>query len=187
MLRQHRHQAEDQRKLAIVAGELETDRIRSDRLRLDHLAVIDAVVRASLVAQQLPREQDVVGRDRLAVGKSRGRIELERHEAARAVGNDAARNQSVERERLVEAARHQALDDMAADDECATRRPHPQGRKALHDERVEAVEGAEHTLDQPAALGRGWIDVAEMRKPLRQRRLAVHGDRVAGDTFCEAV
>ena len=37
-----------------------------------------------------------------------------------------------------------------------------------------------------AALGRGRIGVAEMRKSLRQRRLAVHGDRMTGDVLGDA-
>src|SRR5262249_50950315 len=52
----------------------------------------------------------------------------------------------IKRKRLVIAARHQALDHVAADRRRCD---------ALYDERIEAVEGAEHALYQAAALGCG--------------------------------
>ncbi len=70
----------------------------------------------ALVAQELPGKDDVLGGHRLAVGKPRRRIEHEGDVAAFRVGLDRAGDQPVERERLVEAARHQALDHVAAHD-----------------------------------------------------------------------
>ncbi len=102
----------------------------------------------------------------------RRRIERESDVAPRIVGLDRARQQTVERERLVVAARHQALDDIAAD------RLHGE---TLDDQRIEAVEGAEHALGQPAALRRIGIDVGQRGEIARQRRRAVHGDSGQGD------
>ena len=112
---------------------------------LHHFGVIGAVVRPAFVAQQLPGKNHVVGRHRRAVGKARRRIEREGDVAARGIGLDAFGEQAVERERLVIAARQQALDHVAAD---------IGRRQALDDERIETVEGAEHALHQLAAFGR---------------------------------
>ena len=170
MLRQHRHQAEDQRQLAIVgAGQIEAHDALRQRLGLGDLDVIGAVVRPAFVAQELPGKDHVLGGHRLAVGEFRGGIEREGDVGAVGVGLDRAREQAVERERLVVAARQQALDHVAAD---------LRQREAFDDERVEAVEGAEHALRQPAALGRRRIGVARMVEARRQRRFAVHGDAV---------
>ena len=146
MLGQHRHQAEDQRQFAVVgAGEIEAHgaRVRCAS-RLGDLDVVGAVVRPAFVAQQLPGEDHVVGRHRLAVGEARRRIEREGDVAALGVGLDAVGEQAVERERLVIAARQQALDHVAAD---------IGGGQAFDDERIEAVEGAEHALHQRPPLG----------------------------------
>ena len=87
--------------------------------------------------------------------------------AAGIVGFDAARQQAVERERLVVAARHQALDDVAA---------HRLQGETLDDERIEAVERAEHALDDPPALGRVGIGIGQRGKVVRHGRRAMHGD-----------
>ncbi len=57
------------------------------------------------------------------------------------------------------------------------------------DQRIEAVEGAEHAVHQAAALRRGRIGVAHPGEACRQRRLAVHGDgvpRLGGVRLAEA-
>ena len=142
VLRQDRHQAEDQRQFAVVAaGEVEAHGARIETLGLADLGVIGAVIGPAVIAQQLPGKHDVVGRHRRAVGKMRRGIEPERDVAPRVVGLDRAREQAVEREGLVIAARHQAFEHVAAD------RLHGE---ALDDERIEAVERAEHALHQPA-------------------------------------
>ena len=116
MPRQDRHQAEDQRQLAVVgAAEIEPHRERVGRLGLCDLGIILPVIGAALVAQQLPRKQHVLRRDRLAVGEARLGVEVEGDIAARVVGLDALGQQAVERESLVIAARHQALDHVAPD------------------------------------------------------------------------
>ncbi len=171
VLGQHRHQADDQRQFAVVGtGQVEAHRPRVDSLRLDHLGVVDAEIRPAAVAQQLPGEDHVVGRHRLAVGKARRRIEREADDVARGIGLDAFGEQAVERERLVIAARQQALDHIAADID---------GGQPLDDERIEAVEGAEHPLHQLAALGRRRIGIARMAETGPPGRLAMHGDGVA--------
>ena len=128
------------------------------------------MVRPAVVAQQLPGEHDVVGSDRHAVGKMRRRIEREGDVASRIVGLDRARQQAVERERLVIAARHQAFDYIAAD------RLHG---VALDDQRIEAVESAEHALDDAAAFRRIGIGIGHGREIVRQSRRAMHGDGVS--------
>ena len=134
VLRQDRHQPEDQRQFAVVgAGEIEAHRERIERLGLGDLGVVLAMVGAALVAQQRPGEQHVLGRDRLAVGEARAGIEAEGDVSPGVVGLDGLGEQAVERERLVIAARHQALDDEA---------PHLLHGKPAHDQRIEAVEGS---------------------------------------------
>ena len=170
MLRQHRHQAEDECKLAIVAaGEIEAYRLLADRFRLGDLGVIGPMVRAPLIAQQLPRKDHVLGGDRRSVGKFCRWIEVKRDIAALGIGLDATRNQSVKRKRLVMAARHQAFDDVAADGG---------GSDPLHDERIETVEGAEHALHQAPAFGCIGVGIGETGEALGPRRCAVHGNGV---------
>ena len=170
MLGKHRHQADDQRQFAIVgAGKIEAHRALGRRDRLDHLGVVDAEIRPAVIAQQLPGKNHVVGRHRRAVGKTRRRIEREGHHAARGIGLHAIGEQAVERERLVIAARQQALDHVAAD---------IGGRQSLDDEGIEAVEGTEHPLHQLAALGRRRIGIARMAEVRGPCRLAMHGDGV---------
>ena len=108
------------------------------------------MVGPSFVAQKLPREDHIRGGDWRSVGELRGGVEVEGHVAALGVGLDAARNQSVKRERLVIAARHQAFDHVAAN-----------GRWSdpFYNERIEAVEGTEHALHQAAVLGRGGFGI----------------------------
>ena len=179
VLRQHRHQPEDQRQLAVVgAGQIEPHLASGERLGLGDLGVVGAEVRPALVAQQLPGKDHVLGRDRLAVGKLRRGIDLERDIGALGVGLDGPRQQAIERERLVIAARHQAFDHVAA---------HLRQREALHDERIDAVEGAEDAVREPPALGRLWIGIADAVEARGLGRLAVHGDGVlrrAGPRLC---
>ena len=69
---QYRHQAEDQRQFAILgAAEIEPHRQRVERLGLCDFGIILAMIRTSLVAQQSPGKQHVIGGDRLPVGKTR--------------------------------------------------------------------------------------------------------------------
>jgi len=65
------------------------------------------VVRASLVAEEPPGKQHVVGDDRLSIRKPRTRIEIEGDEAPRVVGLDLFGKQAVKREGLVLPAREQ--------------------------------------------------------------------------------
>ena len=69
----------DPRDAFLCAGEVEPHPVAADRFRLHHLGVVGAVVRAPLVAQQLPGKDHVLGRDLAAVGEAGGGIERERH------------------------------------------------------------------------------------------------------------
>ena len=105
MPRQYRHQAEDQRQLAVIgAAEIEPHGERIGRLGLCDLGVILAVIGAAPVAQQRPRKQHVLGRDRLAIGEARPGVEMEGDIAPGIVGLDAFGQQAIERESLVIAA-----------------------------------------------------------------------------------
>ncbi len=111
------------------------------------------MVRTPFVAQQSPRKQNVLRRDRLPVGKTRPRIEAERDITSGVVGFHASGQQAIQREGLVIAPGHQALDDKA---------PDLLHRYSPDDEGVEAVERPENALNQPAALGRVRIGVGHM-------------------------
>src|SRR5215467_10328898 len=155
VFRQYRHQAEDQWKLAVVApGQIEAYRMRADDLRLDHLGIIEAMVGAAPVAQELPGKDDVLWRHRLAIGKTRGRIEREGDEAARRVGVDRLGDEAVERERLVIAAGHQAFDHLARDDVDIADQwaAHALRHQAARDEGIDALECSKHALNEAAAL-----------------------------------
>ena len=76
VLRQDRHQAEDQRQLAVVGVlDVEADAALADPLDPLDLGVVGAVVRPALVAEELEAEDHVVDRDRLAVGELRLRTD----------------------------------------------------------------------------------------------------------------
>ena len=135
------------------------------------------MIGTALVAQQLPRKQDIAGRDRLAVGEARFGVEVEGDIAARVVGLDAFRQQAIECESLVIAARHQALDHKA---------PHLLNGDAANNQGIEAVEGSEDTPDQPPALRRIGVGVGHMREIGGKGRCAVHRQRVAFGRLCIA-
>ena len=153
-------------------GEIEAHGSRAENFGLGHPGIVGSMIGPAVVAQQLPREHHVVGGHRRAVGKMRRRIEREGDVASGLVGLHRPRQQSVKRERLVVAARQQALDDVAANG--------LQG-ETLDDKGIEAVEGAKHALDQSAALRRVGIDVGQRGEAGRQRRYAVHCDGGFGD------
>ena len=97
--------------------------------------------------------------------------------AARVVGLDAFGQQAIERESLVIAARHQALDHKA---------PDLLNGDAANDQGIEAVEGSEDAPDQPAALRRIGVGVGHMREVGGKGRCAVHRQRVAFGRLCFA-
>jgi hypothetical protein len=93
---QYRHQAEDQRQLAVVgAGEVEPHGERVDCLGLGDFRIILAMVGASLVAEQGPRKQHILGEHRLAVGETRLGIEMEGDIAPAVVGFHPPGQQAV--------------------------------------------------------------------------------------------
>ena len=89
---------------------------------------------------------------------------------SRVVGLDAPGEQAVKRERLVIAARHQALDHVASD---------LLNGETPDDQRIEAVEGSEQPPGQPSALRRVRIGVGHVGEIGGQSGRAVHRDRVA--------
>ncbi len=170
VLGKHRHQPEDERDLA-VAGRVEgeaDDPVRQT-LRLRDLGEIGAVVGATLGLEQLEREQHVVGRDRLAVGEVCLGVEMEGDRRAVFGNLDAFGHEPVEREGLVEAARHETLDGEVAN---------AVGGDTLDDEWVEVVERPVGAEDETPAFGRVGIDVGEMREARRLLGLAVEGNGV---------
>ncbi len=137
-------------------------------------------VGVALLLQRIEGEDDVIGRDRRAVGELRLRSHLE-HDGPLVGRNIAAfRDEPVDRVRLVHGARHQAVEQVFE----------PLRRVALEDEVVEAVErldAAGARRGEFAALRRVRVDVVEMlevggvlqlaerRKPVA--RLGAGGDR----------
>src|SRR5262249_51744204 len=72
VLCKHRHQSEDERKLAVVAaGKIEAHRLVADRFGLGDLGVVGAVIWPAFIAYKLPGEDDVLGGYRFAVGELR--------------------------------------------------------------------------------------------------------------------
>ncbi len=172
MARQDRHQAEDERQLAVGgAGEVEAHGPLGERSGAGDLDVIGAVIRTAVIPEQFPGEDDVGRGHRRAVGERCSGIEIERHIGPLGVGLDRAGQEAVQRERLVIAAHQQAFEHAATQ----LRR-----RESLDDEGIEAVERAEHAAHEAAALGRIGIDVAEGGEALRERRLSMHGDGMSG-------
>ena len=92
--------------------------------------------------------------------------------AAAVVGIHAFCQETVQRESLVIASRHQAFDHEAAD---------LLHGEAPDDQGIEAVEGPENALHEAAAFRRIRIGVGHMAEIGRQRRRAMHGDAV---TLC---
>src|ERR1700757_572754 len=129
------------------------------------------MVRTAVIAQQLPGEQHVLGRDRLAVGKMGARIKTEGDKVSGVVGLDGFRKQAIERERLVLAARHQALHDIAALGAVA---PDLLDGQASDNHGIEAVECAGNAPDQPSAPWRIGIEVGQVREIGAESRGAMH-------------
>ncbi len=105
----------------------------------------------------------------MPVGEPRLRVEIEGDRGAVLGHLDGLGDQAVERERLVEPARHQALDRQVAD---------AVGGDALDDERIETVEGAEGAEHETAALWRVRVHVGEVREVRRLLGGAIKGDAV---------
>ena len=172
MLRQDRHQAHDQRHLAVAAlVEGEAHLARTGLLDLDDLLVIRAVIGPAVIAQQRVREDHVVDGDRRAVRELGRRVQRELDEASVGRRLDRLGDQPVKRERLVIGAREQALIDIVAD---------AVGRLALHDQRIEAVIGALHGEGHAAAFRRVLLHVGKVVEAGRLARAAMHGDARQG-------
>jgi hypothetical protein len=163
-------EGENEGDLAVAGGvEGEAHAALADLLGLRHLGVVRAVIGPALVPEQGLAEEHILGRDRRAVGEAGLGIEVEGDGAAIFGQLDAFRDQAVERERLVAAARHQALEHVLA---------HVAGGNALVGEGVEAVEGALCAQHEASALGGGRVDVREMLEARGVLGGAVHGNAV---------
>ena len=90
---------------------------------------------------------------------------------------DGLRHETIERERLVERARHQGLENIPVQ---ALR-----GRTGLQVEGVQAVEGPLETDREAPALGCVRVGIGQVGKIGRERRFAMHGQAVCGG-FCGA-
>lgn len=102
MFRQHREQAEDQRRFAVgLVVEGETHAVLADLLHFGDDVEAVGEGHAALVAHQLEGEHHVLGRHRLAIGPFRLRIEVELDEAPVVIPFDRLGKQAVEREGLV--------------------------------------------------------------------------------------
>ena len=166
MAGQHWHEADDERHLAIAASlEGELHAALANLFRSRNLCVIEPVVGAALGFEERPGEQHILRRDWRPVRESRLRAKLESDPAPVFRRLDALGNESIKREGFVIAAREKGLVNVI---------PHARDRSALHDERVEAVERAEHAKPQSPALRRVRVDIIEMRKRRAVFRLVVH-------------
>ncbi len=168
--RQHRHDRERQRQLAVVGA----GKVISHGPIIRGVDALDqrksgSLLRAPLGLEQVESEHDVGRGDRRSVRELRGRVEMEDDLVARRIGFDALGDEAVKRERLVGRARHQRLIDVA--DEALRR------RQGLDVVRVQAVEGAEISEIERAALGGLRIDVRQVVEVGRQGRLAMHRNR----------
>ena len=123
----------------------------------------------ALAAEHLERPGDVGGRHGRAVGEAGAGIEGEMHGAAVGRDLDAFGQRRVEREGLTVTAGHKCLVDMGA---------HGPGGIATQHEGVEAVEAADLAHPQRPPAGRVRVHVGKGLEPRRQRRFAVHRDRM---------
>src|SRR6185437_14717140 len=99
------------------------------------------------------------------------RIERKRDGLAVIRHIDCFGEQSVECERFIEAAGHQALDDKF---------PDARRRYALDNKRVQVLERAKDTERQPAAFRSRWIDIGKGFEIIRVERGAMKRDGMAG-------
>ena len=168
MARQHRHQAHDQRHLAVAAAiEGELHLAVAGLLHARDLLIVGAVVGPPVIAQQSVREDHVVHGDRRAVGELGLRVQRELDEAPIVRRLDLLGDQAIERERLVVSPGEQALIDIFAD---------AFGALAFDDERIETVEGAALGEREPPTLRRIRIGVGKMGEARRLGGLAMHGN-----------
>ena len=165
MLGQDRHLAGDQRQLPVhLAVEGELDLAVADLLGLDDVGVVGAVERVALGLEGLEGPDHVLDRDRRAVLPARLGPQREDHPGAILRHLDALGDQAVFRERLVQVADRQGVEQQSE----------AGGIVALEDELVEIVEGADRRQGQRAAFGRVRVSVVEMGEVGAVFELAVH-------------
>ena len=178
VLRQDRHEAgNDQREFAVrLVVEGEPDLAGAGLFDPGDLRHACIEGRAALLGQQLIGEDHVLRRDGFAVRPFRGGIDRE-FDPRTVVGHGhGLRQQAIEREGLVGAARHQRFEYQLA----VFGVPHAPRRRShrIQHERIEGIEGAGHAMSDLATLRRFRIDVGKVAEIRRQGRLAQHRDRV---------
>jgi hypothetical protein len=174
---QYRHQGEDQRQFTVRrTAEIEPHRERIEHFGPCDLGIILAMIGTSLVAQQSPGEQHVVGEYGLAIRETSFGIEAEGDVTPGIIRLDGFGQQAIQREGLVNATRHKALKHEPSFER---KPPDLLHGDAPDNEGVEAIESSEHAFHQPAALRRIGIGVGHMGEIGRQGRRTVHRDRVA--------
>ena len=167
VLRQDRQftQAQDQQRVA-GALEDETDAVAAENIDAFHFLQIGAVLRVAVVAQQAIGEGHVIGRDRLAIVKTRFRTQVEDHPTAVLAVLDASGDQAIAGGRLIPrgvvsaSADHQGfvqligavLQEMRGRDRAA----------ALERVGVERIESTGRHDAQRAAFGRIGVDPVKM-------------------------
>ena len=170
-LREYRHEAHDERHLAIgVGAEDKLHRPGAGTLDPRDPRIVQPMVRASLVAQGLERKYHVIDGDRRAVVKTRLGPQGESDPRAVVGDLDGLGDQPVEREGLVPCALEQALEDVLT-----AGWGHP-----LDDIRIERIETAGDRHAQDAALGSVRIDIIEIAEVGAVFRRPVHGDSIMG-------
>ena len=170
VLGQHSELAQDHGQLAVVLVlevEAHLELVLGHHLR--HVGVVVAVQGITFFQEDVEGEDHILGRDRGAVVEACLGVEDEAHVAVVGSLVDLLGYQAVLGEGLVQRVIGQAVVDRA--DGC---------RISLGDKGVEAVETADATLAQQAALGCIRIDVLEVFEVRRVLgRLVVEGDGVS--------
>ena len=169
--RQNGKEREAERCLAIErATQIEGHGARADDPHAAHLRRNGTEEGTPLGFQQLEAERNVFGGDGHRVGKASFRRKLECHEVAFGAELDAAGEQPIQAERLIMRPEHQTLENEAR---------HRVRSIAADDQRVQAIERALHTEDEPPAASRRGVGVGKMSKAFGEGRLTMHGNRVS--------
>ena len=162
-----RAHAGEQRELPI--GRVEGDADGAGPGGLDALDLVPKpdVARVALGPERLVGPDDVLGRHRGAVGEAGLRAQRELDPGAVGRRLHALGEEAVEREGLVIGTAHQGL---------VGEEPQLPGHRTLQDVGVEAVEGADLPLGDPAALRRVGVHVGQVGEVGGQGGLPIHGD-----------
>ena len=172
VLGQDRQLADDQRQLpGVGGGELEAHRVIVQGGHTLDVGVVGPVEGVTLLGEQFEAEDDVSGRQGLAVVEACLGAQVELDPLPTGVQSDTFGQQAVEREGLVGVALEQGVVDAR----------NPGGGGATNDKGVGGVEAAPHGgLGQAAPLGRLGVDVGKVREACGECRLTVERKSVHG-------